>query len=138
MTGRPDLVAGLLRRGGRVLLAHRSPHRSWYPDCWDVPGGHLEPGEDPVDGLVRELSEELGVAVDLPPGAPPWTTVSTVATAGHRLAVWLVDRWEGEPASVDPAEHDTIAWFDAAGLDAVPAASFSDPGLPPLVRLALA
>ena len=40
------LVAGVLVRGAEVLLGHRSPHRRWYPDVWDLPGGHVEPGED--------------------------------------------------------------------------------------------
>ncbi|MGY1698758.1 NUDIX domain-containing protein [Geodermatophilus sp. SYSU D00766] len=35
--------------------------RRWYPDAWDFPGGHLEPGEDEPAAPARELSEELGV-----------------------------------------------------------------------------
>lgn len=39
------VVAGLLVRGTEVLLGHRSPGRRWYPDVWDLPGGHVEDGE---------------------------------------------------------------------------------------------
>ncbi|OYN98759.1 hypothetical protein CGZ95_11820 [Enemella evansiae] len=42
----PIAVAALVR-DGRVLLAHRHPERRWYPDCWDLVGGHVEPGETP-------------------------------------------------------------------------------------------
>lgn len=55
------VAAGLLRRGGRGLLLHRAPTRRWYPDCWDLPGGHVEGGETPDEALHRELLEELGV-----------------------------------------------------------------------------
>ncbi|TMV50133.1 NUDIX domain-containing protein [Paenibacillus mesophilus] len=31
---------------------------------WDIPGGHLEPGESPVEAMKRELYEEAGAVVD--------------------------------------------------------------------------
>ncbi|GID92165.1 NUDIX hydrolase [Amorphoplanes digitatis] len=55
------IVTALLRDGNRVLLCHRSPQRRWYPDVWDLPGGHVEPGEPPGAALARELREELVV-----------------------------------------------------------------------------
>lgn len=34
------------------------------PNCWVVPGGHLEPGESPEDGARREFLEETGYRAD--------------------------------------------------------------------------
>jgi 8-oxo-dGTP pyrophosphatase MutT (NUDIX family) len=62
---RARIVTGLLRDGDRVLLCHRSPGRRWYPDVWDLPGGHVEPGELPGDALARELREEVGIEIAL-------------------------------------------------------------------------
>lgn len=59
------VVAGLLRRRGRALMVHRSPQRRWYPDAWDLPGGHVEVGEVSSLALVRELHEELGITAEL-------------------------------------------------------------------------
>jgi len=44
-----------------VLLGRRAANREFYPDVWDVLGGHLEPGETSEQALVRELREEISV-----------------------------------------------------------------------------
>ena len=37
-----------------------------YPDCWDIPGGHVEDGETPEECIVREMLEEIGVDIGTP------------------------------------------------------------------------
>ncbi|WP_433427484.1 NUDIX hydrolase [Nonomuraea sp. CA-141351] len=41
-SGPVRIVTAVLRDGDRVLLCHRSAGRRWYPDVWDLPGGHVE------------------------------------------------------------------------------------------------
>jgi 8-oxo-dGTP diphosphatase len=101
------VAAGLLKRDGRGLLLHRAPARRWYPDCWDLPGGHVEAGETPEVALRRELQEELGVTAVVT-GAP----FTQVDGADFRMDVWVVEVWDGEPENLDPAEHDALAWVD--------------------------
>lgn len=53
------IAQGLLRDGdGRVLLCELT-----YKPDWDLPGGVVEVGESPLDSVVREVHEELGVRV---------------------------------------------------------------------------
>ncbi|MDF2721395.1 MAG: hydrolase [Paenibacillus sp.] len=33
---------------------------------WDIPGGHIEPGEHPVETMTRELYEETGARIESP------------------------------------------------------------------------
>lgn len=113
--GAEIVVGGLLRREDRLLLCHRRADRPWYPDVWDLPGGHVEAGERPEEALVRELAEELGVDVDVP--GRPADRVLTDDETGLRLSIWRVDEWRGEPANLAPDEHDAIGWFRLADLD---------------------
>lgn len=52
---------GLLRdTDGRVLLCELT-----YKKEWDLPGGVVEVGESPGEGLGREITEELGIEVEV-------------------------------------------------------------------------
>ena len=112
VTARVHIVAAILRDGNRVLLCHRSANRRWYPDVWDLPGGHVQPRETAAAALVRELREELGIAIAEPPGPP----IREVATDTFHMRVWLLDGWDGTPVNAAPEEHDAIAWFEESEL----------------------
>lgn len=47
---------------GRVMMLHRKTDELTQ---WEIPGGKLEPGEEPEQTAVRELREEVGVEVDI-------------------------------------------------------------------------
>jgi 8-oxo-dGTP diphosphatase len=126
-----ELVCGLLVRDGTALLVHRAPDREVYPGVWDFPGGHVEPGESWPAALVRELAEELDVAIAEPLGAGDLL----LEAEGWRLTVWVVREWEGTPRNAQPDEHDDLAWFDLAGALAL---DFADPEYRDLLRSALA
>lgn len=64
----------LVDRAGRLLMQERDEHPVIDPERWGVPGGHLEPGEDPALGAARELEEETGVVL-APTALTPWRTV---------------------------------------------------------------
>jgi 8-oxo-dGTP diphosphatase len=99
-------VAGVLVDGSRLLLAHRAPTRRWYPDVWDLPGGHVDDGEDEATALRRELEEELGVRSTVVDPAPVLRVDEP--SEGLRLAVWVVRSWAGVPVNRRPDEHDEI------------------------------
>ncbi|MEJ5945017.1 NUDIX domain-containing protein [Pseudokineococcus basanitobsidens] len=111
------VVTAALRRDGRVLLVHRSPGRSFYPGVWDLPGGHVEPGEDPCAALARELAEELGVDAEV--HGPP---VARLVEDDLVMDVWVVDAWRGHVVNRALDEHDALAWCTAEALHGRPLA----------------
>jgi 8-oxo-dGTP diphosphatase len=123
------VAAGLLLRNGRGLLVHRAPTRRWYPDCWDLPGGHVEDGETPAAALRRELREELAVTAVVN-GAP----FAQVRGADLRMDVWIIKQWDGEPTNTDPDEHDAFAWLNGIEIAGL---KLADSRLPALFEAAL-
>ena len=62
----PVSVKGVLFLGDRVVLLKNERRE------WELPGGKLDRGEDPAVCVVRELAEELSVAVTLGPILDSW------------------------------------------------------------------
>lgn len=121
---------GLLVRAGHVFLVHRSPSKAWFPDVWDLPGGHVEPGESSRQALVRELREELGVKIT-PPGG---NALLTRRAADVFLEVWRVDEWDGDIVNAAPDEHDAFDWFS---LDKAMSLDLADDEYPALFKQVL-
>ncbi len=52
----------LVKNKNKVLLCKRSPKES-MPGIWSIPSGHIEEGETPLDGALREFKEETDLTL---------------------------------------------------------------------------
>ena len=59
-----QVAAGLIRKGGKLLIARR-PAEGMLGGLWEFPGGKQEPGESLEECLVREIREELDIAIEV-------------------------------------------------------------------------
>ena len=84
-------VIGILSRGPAYLFIRRSPGIA-KGGCWCFPGGHVEPGENARQAVIRELNEELGIIV------APTQRVGAVRVldSNYLLVVWQVHHLRGE------------------------------------------
>jgi 8-oxo-dGTP diphosphatase len=105
------VVAGALITGNTLLVAQRErpPELS---GLWELPGGKVAQGESDADALVRELDEELGVAVTV--GARLGADVALGADT--TLRAFLVTQTGG---SVRARDHRGLRWVTADELDAL-------------------
>ena len=53
----------LVNGAGELLLNLRAADASWYPDQWDLIGGHTEAEESAEECIVRETIEETGARI---------------------------------------------------------------------------
>nr|WP_255622427.1 NUDIX domain-containing protein [Tessaracoccus sp. OS52] len=108
------LIVDDLARPTRVLAARRTTPPAGR---WEFPGGKVEPGESAVDGLAREIAEELLVAVEVgdrldPPDGGRW-----VISEALELELWWCTADGGRPTPHD--SHDAVRWLTAEELTAV-------------------
>ncbi|ORC24504.1 phosphohydrolase [Rothia nasimurium] len=64
MDTRPAAYA-LIVQEGRILLSRWVPHLPELQPGWTLPGGGMDPGEQPGQTAVREVFEETGYTVEL-------------------------------------------------------------------------
>ncbi len=119
-------------KGARVFLARRS-HAAGHGGLWELPGGKVEAGESPEAAIVREIREELGVALTLD-GPPSRYEISLASEGGRqrRDFVFLVfpssfAMLPGEAFSL--SAHDEWAYFAADELASLALAPFDGPAL---------
>jgi 8-oxo-dGTP diphosphatase len=99
-------ACALIDVDGRVLIAERPPGKP-MAGLWEFPGGKLEPGERPEETLIRELSEELGIAVKEACLAPLTFASHAYADFHLLMPLYVCRRWEGQ---VTARHHSRLAW----------------------------
>src|SRR5580704_2501008 len=97
----PDNMVLAIRR------SHTAPHQALR---WDLPGGLIEYGEDPVAGLVRETAEETGLTItDITP------VLVTSARPNDHYEICLYFKAASTSAEVKLSyEHDRFKWVTPA------------------------
>jgi len=57
-------VTAVIENDGDILFMQRKDDLANFPAKWVFPGGKVEPGEDAIEALVREIDEEVGIKRD--------------------------------------------------------------------------
>ncbi len=106
-----------LTRPTRLLAARRSEPPE-LAGGWEFPGGKVEPGEQPLEALHRELREELGIAVDVGPELPGPYDGRWALGPGLSMRLWLAVVTDGVPAPLE--DHDELRWLGPGAWASVP------------------
>lgn len=111
--GRIYVVGAAIVRDGMLLAARRVEPES-LAGGWELPGGKVEPGESHGEALVREVAEELHVAVTLS------EEIGDGWPLGDRywMRVWLA-HLDGDAEPVAGEQHDQIAWVDLSNFESL-------------------
>lgn len=106
--------SAIIRRNQRVLIAQRPP-RGLLGGLWEFPGGKVEPGEDLVISLQREICEELGVEINI--GSPFGIYQHAYTHFRVTLHAFLCELNGRRPRALF---HTQIAWSSIANLPDYP------------------
>ena len=112
----PTISAVVHDERGRILLGRRAAEPS--AGCWDLLGGFMDEGEEPLETLRRELLEETGLEIE--PGDFLGGIPDTYGDDGNATINFY---WEASLAGGEPRPADDVAelaWFP---VDALPARS---------------
>ena len=109
------VAAALIDSEGKVLVQRR-PAGKMMAGLWEFPGGKIEPGETPEFALVRELDEELGIAVDAGRLNPVAFASEPLAGRHMLLLLYICRSWEGSPRALDAEE---LLWCKPESLRAL-------------------
>ena len=90
-----------------------------HPARWDLPKGHVDPGESDLECALRELHEETGICHSDITIDPEFCYVSEYAIQMDRYGPTAVQKrltvFLGKlihPVSIQVTEHEGYAWFD--------------------------
>lgn len=112
------VTAAVLERDGRILIARRKRNVR-FGGLWEFPGGKLEAGESPEEGLRRELREELGIEAQIK------DFIGSFPYAGPSLAVELLAfRASHVSGRLRLSGHDRTRWVLPSEL---PTYTFTEP-----------
>ncbi|MES2441605.1 MAG: (deoxy)nucleoside triphosphate pyrophosphohydrolase [Pseudomonadota bacterium] len=114
------VAAALVDAAGRVLVQQRPPGKP-MAGLWEFPGGKVEPGEAPEAALVRELAEELGVAVALESLVPAAFASEALGERHLVLLLYTVREWAGVPEAHHASALQWVTPGEMRGLAMPPA-----------------
>lgn len=104
----------VFNESGQVFLQKRSLAKDTSPGCWDSScSGHLDAGEDYDGAAIRELSEEIGLAVER--GPTRRFRLEACAQTGWEF-VWVYEERAEGPFDLHPAEIERGDWFTPAAV----------------------
>ena len=109
------VVALALEDGSGRWLMHRRPDHKHHGGLWEFPGGKVDPGETPETALIREIDEELGIAIRAQDLSPACFAQEPAGTRERPIVILLYTctRWRGEPQAL---EGGAVGWFDPSAI----------------------
>lgn len=107
-------AVAVIVRAERFLVIRRSQTVS-APGAFCFPGGGIETGESEPDAVIRELQEELGIAV-----APITRVWRSLTPWRIDLAWWLAEMADEAVIMPNPDEVESAHWFTASEILELP------------------
>lgn len=96
----------------KVFLPRRAAIKKFKPNVFEVPGGHIDYGEQMEKGLKREVEEELGMKINVGDPFAVFTYINEVKQS-HSIEVIYFATYDGEQDSItlNADDHSDYVWL---------------------------
>ncbi len=104
----------------KVFLPKRAATKKFLPNVYNVPGGHVDHGEELVPALKREIREEFNK--DITVGAPfaAFTYMNGIKGTHSVEIVYFAQFMDGiDDIELVPDDHSTYAWIAEEELESM-------------------
>ena len=100
-----EVVGAVIIKDGLILCAQRGSTGK-LPGMWEFPGGKIEPGESATEALVREITEELSVTIEV-------NEFINKAEFEYDFGIVILSTYYCSLLSGEPilSEHENMAWL---------------------------
>jgi len=104
----------------KIFLPKRADTKKFLPGVYEIPGGHIDFGEDIVDGLKREIKEEFGVNITVGDPFASFTYTNDIK-GSHSVEVIYFATFTSpiEDIQLHPEDHSEYGWFAEDELEKV-------------------
>jgi 8-oxo-dGTP pyrophosphatase MutT (NUDIX family) len=96
----------------KLFLPRRAKTKKFWPDVYELPGGHVDFGETFVDALIREIKEEFNMTINV--GDPYYVfTYDNHVKGSHSVEIVYFATFVEpiEQIKVDPEDHSEYKWL---------------------------
>ena len=113
------VVAALIEKDGKYLIAKRSTGSSDVLGKWEFPGGKIEEDESPQQALVREIAEEFSCEIAV--GEKVEDTTYEYEKVIVRLETYKAQILSGQPVALEHADTKWVAPQNLLAMNFAPA-----------------
>lgn len=113
MTKQAITAVAFIHKNGKLFAPRRAATKSFLPNEFELPGGHIEYGEDLIAGLERELDEEFGLKVMIGDPFFAFTYINEAKQAHYVEIVYFAKLQNpNEDIRLNPDDHSESRWVN--------------------------
>ncbi len=104
----------------KVFLPKRAMTKKFLPGVYELPGGHIDYGEDIIEGLKREINEEFGMHISVGDSFSAFTYTNKIK-GSHSIEVIYFATFTTpiDKIAINPEDHSEYGWFSEAELSKI-------------------
>jgi len=107
-------MKAIILKNGKVLIMKRSMKEDHAQVLWDIPGGKIDFGEDPIDCLNREVMEESGIKIEIIKLLRVWSFLKDSKT--QIIGITMLCKYKSGEVKISE-EHTEFKWIKPEEID---------------------